>query len=103
MKLIVSNGSEYTINDFTSNSFLIDFETFSEAANAYQEITSNMSKVTVEKDGEVAYSAENLISDGVQFTPVENGYMAILYYHGAKIATDREYAIIGRILMGEEK
>lgn len=103
MILTINNESTYTISDFTSNSFLMDCPTFLEATNAYQDIAANLAHVTVEKDGEVVYSAEGLTSDGLQITPTSNGYTAIIYFHGAKASgADSEYAEIGRILMGEE-
>lgn len=105
MILRLHDGTEFTITDFTSNSFLMECATFADAVSAYQTIAPNISIVTVENDGEVVFSAEDLISDGVQMTPTDGGtFLLILYYHGARASgADDEYATIGRILMGEEE
>lgn len=104
MTLKLSNGVEITITDYTSSSFLLECDTFEEAAAAYQTIAENIYSVSIGKDGETIYSAEGLTADGVQITPTQDGaFYVTCFYHGAKASTDDEYAAIGRILMGEEE
>lgn len=105
MKLILNDGTEYLIDDFNSNSFVMSCATASEAFVIYNTFTSgdNLSGVSVESDGTTVLASEHLISDGMQIAPTPTGFRLILYYHGAAaVSADSEYAQIGRILMGEE-
>lgn len=104
MKLILNDNTEVNINDFTSSAFLFQCATFLEAVNLYNTVTrdNNLSNVKILNGEIITFAATDLVSDGVQMTPNDEGYSTIIYYHGAKASVDDEYATVGRILMGEE-
>ena len=105
MKLILADESEVVINDYTSNSFLKNTDTFLEAVNEYQTIIRGMSNVSVISDeGDTVMTATGLKSDGIQIIPQSTGgFIAIYYFHGQKATTvEDEYSQIGKILMGVE-
>lgn len=104
MKLILSDGAEIALTNFTSNSFLVQAETALETFQIYDTIARGIGKVDVQDDdGNVIYIAQGLTSDGMQIAPNDNGYSAIYYFHGAKAMTvEDEYSQVGKILMGVE-
>lgn len=104
MKLILSDGAEIALTNFTSNSFLVQAETALETFQIYDTIVRGMGKVDVQDDdGNVIYTAQSLTSDGMQIAPNDEGFCAIYYFHGAKALTaEDEYSIVGKILMGVE-
>jgi len=104
MRLILSDGAEIALTNYTSNSFLAQVGTALEAFQTYDSITRGMGHVEVkDDDGETVYTAQGLTSDGMQITPNDDGYSAIYYFHGAKAMTvEDEYSQVGKILMGVE-
>lgn len=104
MKLILPDGAEIALTNFTSNAFLVQAETALETFQIYDTIVRGMEKVDVQDDdGNVIYTAQGLTSDGMQITPNDDGYGAIYYFHGAKAMTvEDEYSQVGKILMGVE-
>ena len=104
MKLVLSDGAEVGITDYTSNSFLAETETFNEAANLYSAISRGSDSVSVERDGETVWTASGLTVEGIQITRMAAGYLAVVYFHGARAAAaEDEYSRVGRILMGVEE
>lgn len=105
LKIILGDGTEIGITDFTSSSFIADGKTFLEAMNDYQTLARNTGAVQVKNgDDETVLNAEGLTFDGIQVMHNQAGsYTAFYYYHGAKAETvEDEYSVVGRILMGVE-
>ena len=110
MKLVLRDGSEIELVNFTSNSFIVLCENQEEFNTLWSKMTAeNLSRVHITNDSIVIVTLENLIFDGIQATYNTNrtitGY---IYFHGQEYVPDemseedREYAEAGKILLGEE-
>lgn len=110
MKLVLRDGSEIELVNFTSNSFIVLCENQEEFNTLWSKMTAeNLSRVHITDDNVTILILENLVFDGVQATYNTNrtitGYF---YFHGQTYVSDtmsdedREYAEVGKILLGEE-
>ncbi len=106
LKIVLDNGGEIGITDYTSNSFIAEGKTFLEAVNDFETLSRNTGAVQVKQDDETVMNADGVTMDGVQVMHNQTGtFTAFYYYHGARAATvteEDEYAQVGRILMGVE-
>lgn len=110
MKLVLKDSSEIELVNFTSNSFIFLCGNQQEFNTIWSKMTpENLSRVHITNDGVTILTLENLTSDGVQATyNVNKTITGYFYFHGQEYVQDelseedREYAAVGRILLGEE-
>lgn len=110
MKLILRDGSEIELANFTSNSFIFLCADEQEFYNIWNKMTpENLSRVKITDDSVAVLTLENLIFDSIQATyNINRTITGYIYFHGQEYVPDnmseqdREYAEVGKILLGEE-
>jgi len=110
MKLILKDGSDVEIVQYTSNSFVVACADKEEFDLIWDRMTTeNLSRVDVKDGDATVVSLENIMFDGVQaIYNTDRTITGYIYFHGQEYVTpalseeDMEYAEVGRILLGEE-
>lgn len=110
MKLILKDGSDVEIVQYTSNSFVVACADKEEFDLIWDRMTpENLSKVRIDDGGITALNLENIIFDGVQATyNTDRTITGYIYFHGQEYVThelseeDMEYIKVGKIMLGEE-
>ena len=84
MKLVLRDGSEIELVNFTSNSFIVLCENQQEFNMLWSKMTlENLSRVHITDDSVAILILENLVFDGVQATYNTNRTLTgYFYFHG---------------------
>lgn len=102
LKLILNDETDVELADATSNDLVILCDDRSAFCNIWSRLTNdNLASVCITRDGAQIQAMNGLSLIGVQAVVNPDGSITgHFYYHGEY--TEDEYAIAGRILLGEE-